>query len=159
MPAAHVFCTPGICLASYLQPPRISRRPSILLVRQASVSLAPPHRFDQVAAAKLSSRIRTGSPLVCRRPPTSSCMTHAVRTIPKSSSRLIVACLTACGLTFEFALECESCIVSPVHSELCNESAFRVEACDAALWLLLFCYCEVSLFPRTERLSGLPEMS
>ena len=95
IPSANAFCTPGICFASYLQPPRISRRPSILIIRPARLSLArlslaPPHRFAQVTAAKLSQRIKMGSPLDSRWSPTSSCMAHAVSTIPTSSSKLIV---------------------------------------------------------------------
>ena len=41
-----------------------------------AVSLAQPHRFTQVIAAKLSPRIKIVSPLNSGQPPTSSCMTQ-----------------------------------------------------------------------------------
>ena len=88
--SARVFRTPGMCFAVGVHPPVSSRRPSILMSKNALLSLAPPHRVIHDTAALLSPRISIGSPFASGLSPTSSIMTHAVTTIPSNSNRLIV---------------------------------------------------------------------
>ncbi|CAB1099777.1 unnamed protein product [Ectocarpus sp. CCAP 1310/34] len=47
--------------------------------------------------------MRIGSPLISGRSPTNSCITHAVMTIPTSSSRLIVTLLVSRHAALRFS--------------------------------------------------------
>ena len=93
IPSASVFCTPGMCVATWFHPHVISRRPSILMSRHALLSFAPPHRLTHVTAATLSPGIDNGSSTESGLSPLSSSIIHAFTTVPNSSRRLIVIVL------------------------------------------------------------------
>ena len=103
MPSAKVFCTPGMCSDTWLQPPLISWRRSILIIKHALLSLAQPHRLTHVAAAEFSPRNTIESPADAGSSPCSSSISHAVATIPKSSSKLIVMVQVSRRSAFRFS--------------------------------------------------------
>ena len=90
IPSARVFCTAGMCLASWLQPVFISWRPSIFMSKHALLSLAPLQRLTHGTAAALSPRINVTSTTDSGVSPANSSITHAVTTILNSSRKLIV---------------------------------------------------------------------
>ena len=70
IPSANVFCPPGICFSLRFHSPASSRRPSILVSRQALSSVAPPLRDTHDTVAMLSPRIIIGSPAASGLSPT-----------------------------------------------------------------------------------------
>ena len=120
IPSASVLRTPGMCFAVWLQPPLISRRPSILIMsKHARLSLTPPHGEIQDTADVLSPRIRIGSPFASLSS-TSSSMTRAATTMPNISNRLIVILLQVLQVSRRSAFLFSSAVRSFCKSYLQN---------------------------------------
>ena len=146
--------------ASYLQPPWISRRPSILIIRPARLSLAPPHRFAQVTAAELSPPIKIGAPLESGRSPTSLCTTHArvllfLLLVGRTTRHRAIRHLEALMLThrsrairFErlsFGYYCSAAAKSRLAcTELLSGPGLPTERVHARSDLTLPCYCSAA---------------
>ena len=161
----QVFCTPGVCIASWLQPRLISRRPSVLISKHFFVSLAPPQRLTHVTAATLSPRITMGSPTDSGVSAANFSITHAITTISSSSSKLIVMIHVSRRLAFRFS----SC-VSPSGRSYLRYIFFSTQQPPTAskltsngyfVWpnALALCNRACSLLPLLQVAYGLPPTS
>ena len=93
------------------------------------LSLALPQRLTHVTVATLSPRITMGSPTESGVSPANSSITHAVTTIPNSSSKFIVMVHVSRRSAFRFSsCQPERQVISPIYLLLDTVTADRFEA-------------------------------